>query len=181
MAMTLEQAIRERRSVRAFAPTPVPREAIERCLEAARLAPSACNSQPWTFIVVDEPRLKDELARRAFSGPYAMNAFARGAPVLIVVVTERSRPAAWLGGLLRRMQYPLIDIGIAGEHLALQAAAEGLGTCWLGWFNERAVRRTLGLPWGARLDVVFCLGYPAEPPDRPASRKSLDDIRRYNR
>jgi nitroreductase len=110
-----------------------------------------------------------------------MNAFAGGAPVLVVVVTKRSRMAAWLGGVLRRMQYSLIDIGIAGEHLALQAVAEGLGTCWLGWFNARAVRRTLGLPWSARIDVVFSLGYPAEETDRPANRKALDEIRRYNR
>ncbi len=181
MAMTLDEAIRARHSVRAYSPAPVPRDAIERCLEAARLAPSACNSQPWTFVVVDDPALKDKLAREAFSGPYAMNRFAGAAPVLVAVITGRSRLAAWLGGLVRRVPYRLIDIGIAGEHFALQAAAEGLGTCWLGWFSERAVRRVLGLPWRAPVDVMFCLGYPAEPTGREKKRKPLDEIRRYHR
>jgi nitroreductase len=158
----------------------VPREALERCLEAARLAPSACNSQPWTFVVVDAEPVRTRLAEAAFAGAYAMNAFARQAPVLIVVVTERARFAARLGGVFRGVQYSLVDVGIAVEHLVLQAAEEGLGTCWLGWFDESAVKRALGLPRGARIDILVSLGYPESDAPREKNRKTLDDIRRYH-
>ena len=77
------------------------------------------------------------------------------------------------------MQYSLVDIGIAGEHLALQAAEEGLGTCWMGWFNERAVKKVLGLPRAARVDILFSLGYPAEPGVREKRRKLLEEIREF--
>ena len=109
-----------------------------------------------------------------------MNRFAGDAPVLIAAVTGRSTPAARLGGLFRNTRYPLIDIGIACEHLALQAAEEGLGTCWIGWFDERALKRALGLPRRARVDILIALGYPAdEPPEGGAKRRPLEEIRRY--
>lgn len=168
-----------RQSDRKYEPRPVPREAIDRCLEAARLAPSACNSQPWTFIVADRDPLRGQVAEAAFSGVYSMNAFARQAPVLIVAVTERSRYVARLGGQFRGVQYSLVDLGIACEHLCLQAAEEGLGTCWLGWFNEKAVKKVLGLPPATKLDIMISMGYPADPDAREKKRKSLDEIRRY--
>lgn len=171
---------RTRRSTRAYDPDrPVDRATIERCLEAARLAPSACNSQPWSFIVVDTPELKNRLAEAAFGGAYRMNRFAGEAPVLVVIVTERSRFAARLGGQWRGVQYNLIDIGIAGEHLVLQAEAEGLGTCWLGWFDERAVRKVLGLPRSTHVDILISLGYSKEAKGPVENRRALDEIRSY--
>jgi nitroreductase len=176
--MTFLELAARRRSARAYEDRPVPRDAIERCLEAARLAPSACHSQPWTFLVAADPEVRRRLAEAAFSGLHAMNRFAASAPVLVAVVTERSRYAARLGGHLRGVHYALIDIGIACEHFVLQAAEEGLGTCWLGWFDERGVKRALGLPRAARVDVMLSVGWPAEPP-REKARKTLDEIRRY--
>jgi nitroreductase len=170
---------RRRQSTRRYLNTPVPRDVIDRCLDAARLAPSACNSQPWHFIVADRDPLRGELAEAAFAGVYAMNRFAAQAGALIVVVTERSKYAARLGGMIRGIQYSLVDIGIAGEHIALQAAEEGLGTCWLGWFDEKAVKRTLRLARGARIDVMISLGYPADADIRPKKRLTLDEVRRY--
>lgn len=170
--------VRRRQSVRRYDPRPVPPGIIERCLEAARLAPSACNSQPWTFLVVaDEPR-RSQLAAAAFSGVHAMNTFAAGAPVLVAVVTGRSTFLASLGGRLRGVQYSLIDIGIACEHFVLQAAAEGVGTCWLGWFDERAVRRILGLPRRARVDIMLSVGYPADGTLRDKQRKTMAELTR---
>ena len=92
--MNLLDLVRKRQSVRRYFDTAVPRKIIERCLEAARLAPSACNSQPWSFLVVDDPKLVADLGQKAFSGLYSMNAFAKTAPVLVVVITERSRYAS---------------------------------------------------------------------------------------
>lgn len=179
--MAFLDLVRRRRSVRAYAPDPVPREILDRCVEAARLAPSACNSQPWTFLLVDDPERRRCLAEAAFDGVYRMNSFAAQAPVLVAVLTERSRFAALLGGFFRGVQYSLLDVGIAVEHFVLQAAEEGLGTCWLGWFDERGVKRVLDLPAGARVDVLLSVGFPlsAEGAKPRASRKPLEEMRRY--
>lgn len=178
--MSFLDLARARYSLRKYADTPVPREVIDRCLEAARLAPSACNSQPWSFIVVDQNPKRRELAEAAFGGIYSMNKFALNAPVLIVMVTEKSKFAAALGGQFQGTQYALIDIGIAGEHLCLQAAEEGVGTCWFGWFNEKAVKNVLGLPRSAKVDVIIGMGYPAEGVEpREKKRRSLNEVRSY--
>lgn len=171
--------VKKRRSCRKYSEKTVPREHIERCLEAARWAPSACNSQPWRFIVVHEKRLKDELAEKAFSGIYQMNAFAKQAPVLVIVVREDSKYAAKVGGALRGIQYSLIDLGIACEHFVLQAAEQELGTCWIGWFNEGAVKKVLGLSRRERIDLIISMGYPQAPPKSLGNRKSLEEIREF--
>ena len=151
---------------------------MDRCLEAARLAPSACNSQPWTFLVADRPAARDRLAAAAFHGVFAMNRFAAAAPALVAVVTERSKAAAQAGGAVRGVSYRLTDIGIAVEHFILQATEEGLGTCWLGWFDARAAKRALGLPRAARLDYLVSVGWPLQPP-REKKRKPAAELARY--
>jgi len=177
--MTFLELVKKRRSVREYSPATVPKEAITRCLEAARLAPSACNSQPWSFIVVDNPELKNTLADKAFSGVYSINFFAKSAPVLIVVVRENSTYTASLGGAFRGIQYSLIDIGIVSEHLVLQAAEEGLGTCWLGWLNEKAVKKLLNIPRQKKVDIIISMGYPKNKESREKTRKGLETIRRF--
>jgi len=174
--MNFLELCKKRRSVRKYSDRPVADEVIARCLEAARLAPSACNSQPWRFIVVKEPKLKEALGKAAFSGLHAMNTFAKSAPVLVVLLTERSNYAAQLGGSFKGIQYSLIDIGIAGEHFCLQAAEEGLGTCWLGWFDQPRVQKTLGLSKNDRIDIIISLGYPQEDVIREKKRKDLGEM-----
>lgn len=178
--MKFLELVNRRYSLRKYADTPVPRDILERCLEAARLAPSACNSQPWHFIVVDQEPLRTQLATAAFSGLYTMNAFAKAAPVLVAAVREHSRATAALGGAFRGVQYGLIDVAIACEHLVLQAVEEGVGSCWLGWFNEKAVKRLLGIPRTNRVDTIISLGYPAEETEHRKIRKDLDAIRTFN-
>jgi len=177
--MAFIDLVQQRNSCRAYSDRPVPRAALERCLEAARLAPSACNSQPWKFIVVDEPAQRARLADAAFSGAYTMCTFAKAAPVLVVIETLRSTYAARLGAFWRGVQYNLIDLGIAGEHFVLQATEEGLGTCWLGWFNARAVKKALGLGWRTHIDILISVGYPLDATPRDKVRKSLDETRCY--
>jgi nitroreductase len=175
--MKFIELVQARQSTRKFDRRPVPPELIGQCLEAARLSPSACNSQPWTFVVVDAPEVKDRLVREALGGLYKSNAFVRDAPALVVIITETSGYIARMGGLFRHVKYNLIDIGIAGEHLVLQAAELGLGSCWLGWFKESAVRRVLGLPRKTQIDIMIALGYPAEgDPIRPKVRKPLSAV-----
>ncbi len=157
--MALLDLLKHRKSARDFLERPVEREKITMCLEAARLAPSACNSQPWRFIVVDDKQLKNKLCDAAFSGIYSVNAFCKMAPVVVVVISEKSKFLARIGGMFRGTKYYLIDIGIAMEHFVLQAEELGLGTCWIGWFNEEAIKPILNIPQRKKIDVLIALGY----------------------
>ena len=179
--MSFLELANRRQSVRRYEPgRRIPREILDRCLEAARLAPSACNSQPWSFVVADDPAKVRELAEAACTHPpYGMNRFVADASALVAVATEKMKLAARLGAQFRGVQYSLVDIGIACEHLVLQAAEEGLGSCWLGWFNENAVKQRLGIPREKKIDLLICLGYAADPAIRPKLRRPLDDVRRY--
>lgn len=173
--------VNKRKSTRSYSSLPVSRDLIDQCLEVARLAPSACNSQPWSFIVVDDENTKNSIAKEALSGIYRSNQFVKEAPVIIVAITENSTYIARMGGMLRGVQYNLIDIGIACDHLTLQAEELGLGTCWLGWFNEDAVKKILGLSKKTRVDVMISLGYPGEETVKNKIRKPLDKVRRYHK
>ena len=170
-----------RQSVRGYLDVPVEREKALSCVEAARLAPSACNSQPWKFILADEPELKRGLAEATVSRGLPLNHFTVQAPVLAVLVLEGANLTAKVGSALKGKNLPLIDIGIAAEHFCLQAAALGLGTCMLGWFDERRVRTLLGIPAGKRPILIITLGYPANPAVLPKRRKPLDSILSWNR
>ncbi len=170
----------KRQSVRNYSNNPVEAEKIERCLEAARLSPSACNSQPWTFIVIDDPDLKEKVAKATFSSAVKFNKFAVEAPVLIAVVTEKSSLIPQMGNFLKNQQYNLIDIGIAIENFVLQAAYEDLGTCIMGWFDESKIKKLLNVPLKKRVNILISLGYPSINNARKKMRKSLDEIARYN-
>ena len=175
--MTFLELCRKRQSDRAYDPSrPVPREALERCLEAARLAPSACNSQPWEFVAAASPELRARLAA-TFSGAYRMNAFVRDAGALVAIVRRKPRLVTFIGGMLRGTYFPWTDLGIAGEHFVLQATDEGLGTCWIGWFNDRAVKRLLGLGRFDKIECLIAVGWPVAA-TREKNRKPLHEISR---
>ena len=177
--MDFYQLIRQRQSDRAYdTDRAVPREALERIVDAARLAPSACNSQPWHFIVVDQPDLRSEVADAMNS--IGMNKFALQAPCFIVVVQEAANFTARLGGWIKNKHFPLIDCGIAASHLALAATEEGLGSCIMGWFDEKRIKKLLGVPRSRRVLLVVALGYSTQPL-REKQRHSLDEVRGYNK
>jgi len=169
-----------RQSVRKYLDKPVEREKIERCLEAARLAPSANNSQPWSFIVVDDPKLKETVAGKTFDKLISFNRFSLQAPVLILLLSERPRFISRIGSAIKDKQFSLIDIGITAEHLCLQAIEEGLGTCMLGWFNEKGVKKLLNIPPSKRVELIITIGYPESNQIRPKKRKEINQIRSYN-
>ncbi len=181
MSMSFLELANKRYSVRNYRSDPVPREKIERCIEAASLAPSACNSQPWKFIVVDEPGLKDKLAKAGFEGLTGMNRFAFKAPVLVVIVSQRQKLSAKLGGLIKNRDFSLMDIGIAAEHFCLQATEEGLGTCMMGWFNEKAVRKLLSIPAARRIELIISLGLPADDAAPTKDRKTMNNVVSWNK
>ena len=173
--------IETRQSVRGYLPSKVETEKLNRCLEAARLAPSACNAQPWKFIVVDEPVLKAELAQATSSRLLGMNHFTLQAPVLIVIVIEKANFTSNMGQIIKDREFPLIDLGIATEHFCLQAMAEGLGTCILGWFDEAKVKKLLSIPSQKRVGLIVTLGYSSSPEIRPKKRKEISEIVSYNK
>jgi nitroreductase len=176
-----QRIVRGRRSIRRFLPTPVEPEKLRASLEAARIAPSAHNVQPWRFVVVDDPGLKDRLAAGAFSGIFSASRFAAKAPVLVVVLTRPALVANRLGGRLQGVRYHLIDIGIAGEHVVLQAEELGLATCWMGWFNYRRVRKVLEIPRKFKIVAMLAVGYAEKRPSREPPRRTFEEIVSFNR
>lgn len=178
--MDFSHLVNQRRSVRQFSTKPLAQEDIKLCLEAARLAPSACNSQPWHFMVLDDPEVKGRVGERIFSGIYSMNKFAKEAPVLVAVVSEKMQWTAALGAQVRDTRYALIDIGIACEHFVLQAQELGIGSCWTGWFDEGALKAELNMAKDKKIDIVLALGYPAEEKTVSKKRKPLEMMSSFN-
>ncbi len=171
----------QRFSVRKYKNQPVEKEKIMRCLEASWLAPSASNSQPWTFIVVDDPELKEQVAGETYSKLVSFNKFVQKAPVIVAIVIEKPKLITQVGAQIKNKEYPLIDIGIAAEHCCLQAAELGLGTCMLGWFDEKRIKQLLNIPRKTRIGLVITLGYPEEnAPVRQKVRKDAEVMSRFN-
>ncbi len=168
-----------RQSDRAYDKTRVvEREKLERILEAARLSPSACNAQPWRFVVVTDPELSVKVGK-ATAG-LGMNKFAKDAPVHILIVEDSANISSLLGSKIKDKHFPLIDIGIAAAHITLAAEAEGLGSCILGWFDEKELKKLLGIPSSKRLLLDITIGYPVKE-KRPKSRKAKDKVISYNK
>lgn len=179
--MKLLELINERQSVRRYSSKPVEKEKIEQCIEAAYLAPSACNAQPWKFVIIDDEELKNKIAKETYNPVISFNHFVPQAPVIIAIVVERSPIVPRVGGRIKHKPYYLMDIGIAAEHICLQAAEIGLGTCMLGWFNEKAVKKLINVPKERDIPLLISIGYPIENyPRRKKIRKAYDVVRSYN-
>jgi len=173
---------RLRRSVRKFSDRPVERDKLEACLEAARLAPSADNFQPWRFLVFDDPEKKQALADAVFTGAYAYTRPLAKAPVIVCLLIKESVLVNKVAAAVTGTQLQWVDAGIAGEHFVLAAAEQGLGTCWIGWFNGKALLQYLGLKGkGYKSVCLLAVGYPEkEPEPREPKRKPLSDIVSWN-
>ena len=170
-----------RQSDRKYSNKPVEKEKLLRCLEAARLAPSASNSQPWTFVVATDPELVKKLGKAAKGPLGSFNNFASSAPVIIAIVLEKPKVITQFGMKVKEKEWPLIDIGITAEHFCLQAAEEGLGTCMLGWFDEEKTKTLLNIPAEKVVPLLITVGYPPEGyKHRKKIRKSPEKIIRWN-
>ena len=172
--------MKRRHSDRKYLDKSVEKEKIGRITEAGRLSPSACNGQPWRFIVVDEPGLREKVAAATESEMLRMNTFVHQAPVLIVVVREKSNFTSRAGDLIKKRNYSLIDIGIATASMVYQATAEGLGTCIIGWFDENKIRQLLGIPKSKKVEVVITVGY-TDNRQRDKARKPPGEVTAFNR
>ena len=175
---TVWNTIARRVSCRAYQSKEVPEAQVVQILEAARLAPSACNQQPWRFAVVRDHALRRRIVEEGFLPGIKMT-WALDAPVHVVIGMERSFVTHRLAASVSGVDYPWVDIGIAGEHLVLAATALGLGSCWIGWITPRGVARLVGWPGSVKPVVVITVGYPhdsdtATPP--AFRRKRLEEL-----
>lgn len=167
--MDISQVIRDRRSIRRYKEIPVEWDKIEQVLDAARLAPSWKNQQCWRFLVLTDPARRASLLSAFPEDNPGKKAIAM-APCVIVVCAD---PAE--SGVENGIEYFVADTAIAFEHLCLTAHGLGLGTCWMGMFDEGAVRDALDIPGGIRVVGVTPLGYPDQEP-KPRPRKDLAEI-----
>ncbi len=157
----------KRRSVRAYKTDAVPEEMLQTVLEAGRLAPSACNKQPWRFIVV-----RSETGRRALGAAYAREWFWKAPLVIAVCILPKE---AWVRSFDGK-NYAMVDGALAMDHMQLAAAELGLGTCWIGAFDPAAAREILGLPDGVEVVGMTPLGFPdVEANPRVRSRRPLGE------
>jgi nitroreductase len=148
-----------RQSDRKYEERPVEQEKIDRITEAARMAPSANNVQPWKFIVVTDPELLKKTADAAHAKLLGMNSFVAQAPLQIIIVRENTDIPTKTAQVIKRRDYSPIDIGIAAENICLQAEAEGLGSCIIGWFDEKKLKKLLGIPGSKRVELIITIGY----------------------
>ena len=176
-----QQLVKSRRSIRRYLEKPVEREKILTCIEAARLAPSADNVQPWRFLIIDDPDLKAQFAKEVFSGIYFVTKFAAKAPVIILILARLDIIANRIGKQIQNIHYYYIDTGIAGEHIVLQAEELGLGTCWIGWFNPRKARKFLKIPRKYKIVSLMAMGYYEKKPSREKKRRELEEIAWFNK
>lgn len=170
-----------RESVRRYSDKAVERSKINQCLEAARVAPSACNSQPWRFVVVDDSALCAKVASLTTSRTSRINSWVSRAPVLVAVIADSGNRNSMIGSIIGGKKYNVIDTSIAVENFCLQAADLGLGSCIIGWFREGRIKRLLKIPFGKKLLFIIALGY-AETKKEPRKkvRKSIEEISSYN-
>jgi nitroreductase len=166
------ECIKQRRSIRIFKREPIPHELIEQVLQAATWAPSAGNWQPWWFAVVIAEELRKELSKIASD-----QEFIAEAPVVLVVCAEPGRAEPTYGVRAREL-YCLQDTAAAIQNLMLAAHALGLGTCWVGDFDEAAIRKLLHLPEQHRPIALVPLGFPDESPN-PRWRRPLSEVLQY--
>ncbi len=154
------EAIKSRRSIRRYEPKPVPKEKLLAILEAARLAPSAGNRQPWRFVVVRDSERKKLLAKASRN-----QMFMADAGVIVVALSDPRASPKWHA----------LDTMIAIEHMVLEAVEQGLGTCWIGAFDPEEVRKIINAPSELNVVALLPIGFPAESPS-PRPRRALNEI-----
>ena len=178
--MKFQELAEKRQSCRAYKDIPVEREKLQACIEAARLSPSACNSQPWSFVVVDEPETAKQIFPALLDGVLPINRFTRNCNAFIIVVEESAGLSSKLGGRFKDQNFALIDIGIAVQTICLAAAEQGIGTCIMGWFDEKKLKGLTGIPKSKRIRLVIAAGYPETEGLRPKIRKPIEEILHFN-
>ena len=171
------ELISKRESCRSYSDKRVTKDDLVKCIEAARLAPSACNSQPWSFVVVNSEEKSPQVAK--CTQGMGMNKFTDDAPAFIVVCEESANLSSNLGGIIKNQHYAKGDVGIAVASICYAATELGLSTCILGWFEEKKLIELLSLPKNKRIRLVISVGFAKNDNIREKKRKSMDEIMTY--
>lgn len=163
-----------RQSDRSFEPgRTIEREVLERIMEAGRIAPSACNGQPWHFTVITDKELLPQVGKATAS--LGMNKFVKDASALVLITHESTNLTSRLGCGIKDKDFPMMDLGIASAYITLAAEDEGVGSCILGWFDEKKIKQLAGIPEKKRLMLIIALGYAAKP-KRKKVRKEWEKV-----
>lgn len=170
--------VRRRESCRNFDPNrPVEREKLARCAEAAWLAPSACNGQPWKYLIVTNPELAEQL--RPLMMEFGQNKFLQKCPAFAVVLEEPTVLKVSLSEKFKDQNFAPIDVALSVSQFCYAATEQGLSTCMIGWHNENKIRRLFGIPKTSRVRLVIAVGYAASDKLREKVRKPIDDVIKY--
>jgi len=172
--MDFYEVIETRRSVRDYKPEPIPDNILKKILNSARIAPSGSNRQPWKFIIIKDEKIKKKMIPLCEG-----QSFVAEAPILIVACGKNIHynRGGWMGDYSM-----IVDVAIAVDHLTLSARAEGLGTCWIGSFDNEGIKKLLRIPKDIQVIALTPLGYPAKANvfTPTADRKKLEEIICYD-
>jgi nitroreductase len=165
MFMSLVDVVLNRRSIRRYEPKEIPRDVLDKILEAGRQAPSAANKQPWHFIVLTDSEIKKELSKGMF------NRFIKDAPITVVGCAHKDLIAS---------KWSIVSTTIALQNMVVAAWAMGIGSCWVGDFSEEKVKKLLNIPESWNIVALVSFGYPAEKP-QPRKKKTIEKIVSFNK
>ena len=174
--MNFNKLASDRQSCRNYSSTPVEKEKIMKMIESAALSPSACNSQPWHFVVVEEKNQVEKMPSLLQFG--SLNKFTNNVPAYIVICETKAKLLA--AATCDSQYYAQMDIGLTTAHLILSAQSQGLATCIMGAFKEDSLMQLLSIPTDAKIRLVLAVGYTQEHTIRPKSRKPLTNICSFN-
>lgn len=179
--MDFEALQQQRKSCRSFAPRPVPRDLLTRLVDTARLSPSACNSQPWHFIVVDEAEAKAKMVDALVDDGLTGCPWGNKVPAFILICEEKARLKPGVGERYGSQYFSQMDIGMAAMGLCYAATALGLGTCMIGVMSQEKMHRAFHIPEDRTARLAIAVGYPAQDvPTQRKDRKPLEEILGYN-
>ncbi|TCK92685.1 nitroreductase [Natranaerovirga hydrolytica] len=163
------ELVLNRESCRSYKGEPVKKEDLIKCIETARLAPSACNGQPWKFVIVTNDKIIEECVK--LTQPFTKNAGA-----FIIIVEEKPSFQTKIVNKFKEQDYTQVDIGIVTSHICLAATELGMSTCMLGWFNEKKIKELLNISVSKRVRLVISVGYATNQEVKPKKRKDLSQI-----
>ncbi len=178
--MDFLELARKRESCRAYIDKPVDRQALVKMVEAAMMSPSACNSQPWRFIIVDDKKRVMAMAPFLEDKLFSLNKFVWSVPAFIVIVESNANLSSKFGGKFKDQAFAQMDIGIAAQSICLAAASMNLGTCIMGSFEEKKLKALLGVPLYKRIRLVLSVGYPLHEMPREKARKAFAEMVSFN-
>lgn len=173
--MKFDHILEKRISVRSYDSRPIDKKDIIAICEAARLAPSACNSQTWRFIAVTDRQSIRKICHEAMRRVIP-NRWIEQVPLLIIGCSQLDIIANRIGSRVTGIEYYQIDLGIAMEHMVLKATELGLGTCWIGWFNKDKLKKILNIPKKIKVSAMLAIGYTKEEPSKKRPRKPINKI-----